>query len=1184
MSDLLTKKLNGFHLIDASAGTGKTYTITALVVRLLLEKGYSLAEILIVTYTEAAAGDLRKRVREILVQMRHGYDWCDMDDPFIRAMVLREDIDPLVCKKRVQLALKEFDGAAIFTIHSFCQRTLKENGLESGMGFDMELEEDMSPHEYQVASDYWRKISVHFSPGFLSHCGGTFYPKNSSHYFRNMRPELEIIPDTPHQNLGQIEQQYADSYRRVAGMWQKHGREVHDIFARQTSLNGTKYRKASVPKWLEVLDDYFTGSLASPPPAPKWLEKFTTTSLNAGLKKNGAPLDHSFFDLAESLWEYWTTVVQSYKGQLLHLQKQFYDFARDELNRVKEDGRILSFDDLLIRVQQGLVGSGGESLAASLRHQYPAILIDEFQDTDPVQFKIFNGIHGGDSEHLLYLIGDPKQAIYNFRGADIFAYLKAAETVQNRETLPYNYRSEEGLIDGVNHIFSGANPFLIDGISFEKAQFPGRSRDTLRVVGDDSAHIHILFGERPDPPEGKRPKGMVVAESRRQVAMGCCAEITRLLHLADQHKATIGGKPVQPQDIAILVRENKDARYLQNMLREYGVASVVKDSENLFTAPQAQEFYFILNGVAFCRDQRQLTTALATDCLGYSAMDLHRLLTDDRAWDDIMARFQSYHDLWQERGFMAMFRSLLGGEEIRTRLLAKQGGERDLTNILHLGELLHKQAQKNPAMSALLDFYRLHLQGDKRDNEFEQRLESDSERLQILTIHKSKGLEFPIVFCPFLWKGQSSKQNNVVFHSGDNKQLTLDLGSNDLDEHKLLARFEENAENVRLAYVALTRATNRCVLNWGGYGSFATSALGYVFHGSGDFTAVQNHLKKCSDDELLQLVQGVVDRSGGTITVRENPVVIAPYSVGNTAPRQILSHAHFSREIERSFQITSFSKMSSGQHHESLIVDRDQSDRADGGGGPAGLSLFDFPRGANPGTFLHYLFEFLDFTDLGSEPSKLFIKGALNRFGYDEKWQPVMEAMLDDVCAVQLPDQSFCLADVAADQRLNELEFHLPLAKGDSGDCAEVFRKHSAVGGNVWYAMLESYGFKLLKGFLKGFVDLVFKQGEQYFIIDWKSNYLGNHHGAYDRVAMEGSMMQSGYILQYHLYSLALHRYLGTRLDDYDYDRHFGGVCYVYLRGVSKKDNHTGLFWDRPSFEFMLDFDRLFGATELVGG
>lgn len=1169
MSDLLKKRLTGCHLIDASAGTGKTYTITALVLRLLLEKGFPLAEILVVTYTEAAASDLRKRVRDVLIKMRQGYEEGGAKDEFIAEMVGRTDLDPDLCQKRLHLALNEFDEAAIFTIHGFCQRALKENSLESGLPFDLELEKEIEPYRYQVACDYWRRISADLTREFLQFCGEKLCPDELLRGFGNLRPELAIIPDVSvssdlQRGLGS----YHTGLARLSLFWQECHPELLALLESQNSLKKTTYKPEIFPAWFAELSCFFASPGGGP---PKCFENFTKEKIDRMVKKNCPAVEHDFFDLAQPVWDDWLSLQEAFKQHLMILRRKFYVFAEEELQRVKDDEGILAFDDLLNRLHRGLVGAGGKFLAARLRHQYPAILIDEFQDTDPVQFKIFTAIHGDDEKHLLYLIGDPKQAIYNFRGADIFAYLKAASIVKNRESLAFNYRSEEGLIGGVNHLFSGTAPFIIEGIDFEPALFPGKDHDKLKVEGDDPAHIHILFGGRAPAPEDKEQKKVNMPEARAEVSSGCCAEITRLLELGRRGKATIGDNPVQARDIAVLVRTNKEARLMQRLLLEHGVASVVKDNGNVFATSQAEELFYILNGIACYREQRALTTAFATNCLGGSANKLYHLQDNDEAFDEIISRFQSYHKLWQERGFMVMFRALLHGENIRTRLLAWQGGERDLTNILHLGELLHRQAVQDPAISSLLVFFASHIQGDIKGDEFEQRLESDSKRLQILTIHKAKGLEFPIVFCPFLWQGTKPQTGDIMFHAGPEKRLTLDLGSDDITEHKGLAKLEGMAENLRLAYVALTRATNRCVVSWGAYHGFATSPLGYLLHGP----AGGIH-PKMQDDELLATVQDVAATSGGTIVVRDTPASLSPLAPEEAGDMPEIAPARFSRDMVRDFQVASFSKLTSGHHHESLVLDRDQGDETAGFVVAPGLSLFDFQRGANPGTFLHYLFEHLDFGDLQSGESRQFIADALVHFGYEKKWQPVMESMLADVCHVQLPHQDFCLADVAPARRLNELEFYFPLAQVTSNACASLFRRHQSVGGESWCQMLESYDFRLLKGFLKGFIDLVFMHDDRYFIIDWKSNYLGDHYGAYGLEMMTDSMLNSGYILQYHLYALALHRYLGLRLDDYDYDRHFGGVIYVYLRGVNKQNNETGLFWDRPTFEFMEDFDLLF--------
>jgi exodeoxyribonuclease V beta subunit len=1158
MADLLGKKLHGLHLIDASAGTGKTYTITALVVRLLVEERLTIQQILVVTYTEAAATDLRVRIREMLALARACFSSHGSNEEFLAKLHAKIADQDQACRD-LRCALNDFDEAAIYTIHGFCQRMLKENGLESATLFDVELAADLSAVHWQVVCDYWRQNVVGHGPLFLHYLNDKLSPDKLLKLLNNQRPGLKVCPESSSAVPGpELEREYGRLYEQGVALWPEAAGEVAKIL-RDPALNLQKFQQKSVDKWLAAVTAYFKGELLLP---PDFLYKVSQDNLNEGVKQDRLPPHHPFCAYVDRLWQVW----QQLCAQLLALKVGLFPYAAQKIAEVKEAQRLLGFDDLLTRLQAALASPEGERLAAAIRMKYPAALIDEFQDTDPVQFEIFRRIHGGNKEHLLYLIGDPKQAIYNFRGADIFAYLAAARAVKSKYSLEDNYRSEPGLITAVNAVFSeksGLASFVFADIVFTPANWPGRVGDTLAVDQGEHAPLQIMLAAG-----GADGKQLASPDSKAVATTACCAEIVRLLQLADQGQARIGDRPLVPGDIAVLVRTNAEARQVHQALLEVGVASVVKSTDDLFASHEARELVAVLLAVSEPSADKRLVAALATDILGWPAVALFDRNEDEVVWDGVLARFAEYHRLWHDKGFMSMFQALVSGEQVRERLLRLHDGERRLTNLLHLGEVL--QGQSRLSSHHLIEYLKQGVAGRHR-GEHEQRLESDALRLQIVTVHKAKGLQYPVVFCPFLWSGSKLGKHTEVFFHQDKNELILDIGSAEFAAHKEIALIEELAENLRLAYVALTRAKNRCYVVWGPlYGSHE-SALGHLFHGRADEERGEllSRLKAMSGPALGQELAGLVARAAGEIALLTCPAEVGELRIV-VEELPATSCRPFTASVDRTWQVTSFSRLTAGLHQEAYIADHDRSlltedDRLPEGEA-TGLSIFDFPKGAGAGTFLHHLFENLDFGDFRAGRDmevREWLAAKLGQFGFAELWHDPVRLMLAQVVSAQLPGQDFCLADLKPSARLNELEFHLPLARSQAADLLAVFSRHNHGGGAEFLDQLRHLDYALVKGFLKGFVDLAFCHGGRFYIIDWKSNYLGNQTADYGPSQLQEAMVEANYILQYHLYSVALHRYLASRLLDYQYERHFGGVFYIFMRGV-KQGSDSGIFFGRP--------------------
>ncbi|MCD6388666.1 MAG: exodeoxyribonuclease V subunit beta [Desulfobulbaceae bacterium] len=1151
-------------MIDASAGTGKTYTISALVLRLLLERGLSIREILVVTYTIAATEDLRVRVRQMIRELLDAISEGQSEVPLFQGLLERmEDRKQTRC--RLLDALRDFDEAAIFTIHGFCQRMLRENCLESGALFETELVADIGELEEEIVEDYWRQQSVKFAPGFRIFCRKSFTPASLLQLFRQGRVGQGLTPDAgqlPDADvLVSLEKDFSRVFDTVKTEWPAARDQVSDLLQQTEALKKNFYKKEKLPEWLEELDQLFLIDLGYlSPDLGKNFVKFTTASLEKAAKKNYEAPRHHFFDLCQSLEERRQELADGYNSYLLSLKGNLFTYCRLELVKRKEQRNILDFDDLLHQFNDGLHGAGGVALAKAVREKFPAALIDEFQDTDPVQYDIFTSIYRPDPGCLLYLIGDPKQAIYSFRGADIFAYLKAVRDLGKPFTLDVNYRSEPGLIQAVNTLFDQPHdPFYYPEISFSPVDpSPLVEQKLLEIDGEESLVLWVADRSR------TATKVIKVDPAREIVLTAVAGEISRLLTLGRQGRARIGDDPLGPNDIAILVRTNKEARQARDILARQGIAAVIQSDEDLFSSSQATEMLRVLAAVVDSANEMKIKAALATDILGGDCSLLFNLKEDEK-WQRWLTAFREYRRIWLKRGFARMFRALLDREEVRPRLLRKRDGERQLTNVLHLGEVLHQASlERETSMAGLLKFLEEHLQDNRKNEEYELRLESDSELVRIITIHKAKGLQYPVVFCPFCWSGSRLTRSTVFsFHLQDqDNRIMLELGSEQSKIHKEMAMQEELAENLRLLYVALTRAVHRCYLAWGPFYGADSSALSWLLHhrDGDDFCGVAKCFKKLSDGEIMADLAPLVEKSDGAISIEVMPDASENVKEEKIKEEIKLFLPEFTGRIVRDWRITSFSgltSLSSSRSHAVELPDYDFSSQEVGQKEEGEeKSIFTFPKGAGPGTFLHDVLEHLDFTEVGNEPDKIaaYVEEKLAAYGFELTWRDVIVRMLADLVSTPLLDHvpALTLESVGQGQRLNEMEFYFPLADSHSASMHPVLAKvHS-----------------LPAGFLKGFIDLVFEADNRYYLVDWKSNYLGAKIEDYNQERLQEVMEREQYILQYHLYTVALHQYLGARLPEYRYDSHFGGVFYLFLRGITPETGADfGVFHDRPERE-----------------
>jgi len=1177
--DPIETPLEGSNLIEASAGTGKTHTITGLFLRLLLEKNLAVHQILVVTFTEAATEELKDRIREKIREAVDAFSTGKSRESFLDKLVKKQAF----AEKALRLlreALRTFDEASIFTIHGFCRRMLHENAFESGSLFDTELVTNPSAMIRESTDDFWRRHLYTASPLFVHYALlNGFLPGELISLLKSKmnQPFLRIIPQEEGPDTGPQEKRFRAAFSRALQAWPGSKDEVTRLLTSYEGFHRGQYAVSKIEGWLKEMEDLFTYGENASGLFPGF-KKFCRGEVAMGMKKGFAPPEHSFFDRCEDLYQSSQDLESVFSRRLLGLKVKLFKEVGEELSDRKIEKNVQTFDDLLLKLQAALEGRGGRDLAIAIRRKYRAALIDEFQDTDPVQYAIFQSIFGRGGS-ILFLVGDPKQSIYGFRGADIFAYMEAVDKVDTRYTLTENWRSDPQLIKSINAFFGNVRPaFVYEKIPFEpaKAASEGETKPLMIEGERESFTLWFVDSEKWAGQNGVIDKRVAQAQLPGLVA----AEITRLLNLGKEKKALIGDRPLRANDIAVLVRQNREALLVQRALSERNVPSVLHSTENLFDSREAQEMERFLAAAVEPNAESLIKGALSTDMVGIAGEELERLTLDEARWERWLVKFRDYHELWQERGFFRMFRSFLKEGRVLTRLIAFADGERRNTNLLHLMEVLHQASvERKLNMTGLLKWLSEQRDPDaSRSEEHQLRLESDENAVKLVTIHKSKGLEYPVVFCPFSWDGVRSKKGAepLLFHSPQNRmELIFDLGSDDREPHKAMADKEELAENLRLLYVALTRAKCRVYLAWGRFKNAETSAPAYLLHAPPGndpdnlVKALAEKFQQVTDEGLLSGAKSVMKKPAATVKVIKD----LEADQGRFSPlpeeMQINPPRSFSGRIDRQWKISSFSSLASDRLHGEQGTDYDAVTVSEPEDPlrmieePAGI--FAFPKGAKAGTFLHDVFEHLDFCNFIGPSRQDLVGEKLVQYGYDRSWVEIVCDMVDKVLRVPLdPEkQDFCLSRVRSEDRLNELEFYFPLKSLAPETVGRILAR-----GDLRQEVpekIERLNFSPLRGFMKGFMDMVFRFEDRYYLVDWKSNFLGASVEDYGPENLARAMEENFYTLQYTFYTLALNQYLKLRAQGYDYERHFGGIFYVFLRGVDPgKGPEFGIYRDKP--------------------
>jgi len=1449
--DPLHFPLWGSRLIEASAGTGKTYTIAALYLRLVLGhgergtasldaayppdvdmgflEGAKLPEavtafrealtppkILVVTFTEAATLELRDRIRARLaeaaaffrasaeaVEAGAGLDVMvpgsvpDQDlvggqlapdiasagddlavlpkaDPFLQG--LRDAYPASQWSERahtLQLAAEWMDESAISTIHGWCNRMLREHAFDSRGLFNQTLSTDTSELLAEACRDYWRN----FCQGLPLEAARVLQgwwddPDALQKEVQSLLSDLDALSGegrSPAEAIGEAQAQRVQQLQALKAPWREGwidelgamldaGREKPAASRKGKGcaapvsdapngrafptgwLNGSKLRTNSQIQWLQLLrdwaDDVERDNLGLTDAA---LKRLTPDGLRDAFGKDVdaqdpalvAMLEHPALAAIAALPGKLAALPDGRQAMLLHAAR----WIEARYRRARDQRSEMSFDDLLRQLAQALASEGGERLAERIRTQFPVAMIDEFQDTDPVQYSIFDRVYRVEKncpEQALILIGDPKQAIYAFRGADIHTYLRAREATRGRHyTLDTNFRSSKAMVGAVNHVFEVAEQrpggaFRFGAVSddgdgagaavslpFLAVKAQGRKeiwQDTTYPGGAAPALVAWTMpedaGNRLNAKTGHVSKGAYTAHYAEVTAR----EIARLLQAGaegqagfarpvrpdEQHVHADQGDSrrvsgVRPADIAVLVNSGREADAVRKALRTQGIRSVyLSEDESVYASPVVPALLRWLQAAAEPASGRLLRAALGTALCGLDALQLERLVHDELHWEERVAQFQRYREIWRSQGVLPMVRHMLQDFGVVPRLLA-QGGERQLTDLLHLSELLQQASTRLEGEHALVRY--LQEQRDAPEGEREarrQRLESDDARVRVVTVHKSKGLEYPLVFLPFFCAVRPVEARDALlrWHDADG-QLRLVPGRSADDEIVAAADAERLGEDLRKLYVALTRARHATWVGLGALENLHRSAAGHLL-GLGDESGDGHRLFAALQEQVDQWREGVApcvvaveeaslpadgqDEGGMTQAAVWSPSERAsgrgavawktpPMLPGQSWPRWwIASYSALEVEDVATTLSPSDSPSERGAHEavaahgdaervkpaagdgweagrnvaesdapygDSALTDTWAEQRAadavwqrhlvqaaeasalavvdsEQGAGGLGSSVHDFARGPQAGTFLHGLLEWAGrqgFAALAKDPARLAeqVRWRLQRMPDWQPWQSLLtdwlvrlltqpllldaggrgrapESTLDaPVDAGHAPsDGGSCFTLAGLRQYQVEMSFMLAVQDIDLPALDAWVRQHT-FSGAARPPLLPGQ----LNGMLKGFIDLVFEHEGRFYVLDYKSNWLGASDEAYRDETMQAAVLAHRYELQYLFYLLALHRLLKVRLPDYDYDRHVGGALYLFLRGSGAPSR--GVFAARPPRAVIEALDAAFAGQRPLG-
>ena len=1143
--------LDGRVLIEASAGTGKTFTIGLIFLRLLLERGLRVEQIVVATFSERAARELRDRLRRRLLEAERALTDADAGDAAMREWFDTFRSDETTRQRalrRVQIARADLDRAPIGTIHSWCQRVLRDFPLESGATLGKSAIIDEAVLLRECLEDFWRRrfltAPVTDDLDGVVAGGVDALVRDVQSLFATDARVLPLSDDT--ELAATLERLRHPQHVAILREWLSDA----SLYRRAKSALHTRFTKLVVAATdggdlIAVLKDCACID------ADQIDKQLSTAGLSICTHETFALIREARSLAAEADLE------RQARARVLVAA---LEFCREEVPRRAQRRDVKTYGMLIDGVYARLSDSSTNAFAETLFEAFPAALIDEFQDTDRRQFEIFDRIYR--QRGFLAMIGDPKQAIYAFRGGDIAAYLAARDTADLQFALTVNYRSSSPLLGALNAFYARTDGgFGNSAIRYRSVTARGNADDEPLRRGTDVDDRPLSLHCFADDGETGRAK----LDER---VFDDCAEC--IVELLNDRQRTLDNRRVAPGDIAVLVTKNDHVAELRRRLARRGVPCVGAGRDSVFRSGIARDLELFLYGVANAGDERAVRGALCTELLGFTLDDVRRWQNDGAAFERELLRFESWRELASMRGVQALVHAVAA--ERAGALLAREDGERLLTDLRHLGELLADDAQVGQGLeSACARLSALRNSEEPADDETAQarlvRIESDAARVKLMTVHAAKGLQFPIVFLPFAWRPRDPAAI-LRFHDESGLRC-VDLGSAGYGANRVLAQQEEMQERLRLLYVALTRAQHAVHVYWAetknGRDGASASAFGMLLHqilGAGD----TSRLTACTGIRVVGPHAGGFHSYDGAATTHESLTPRRPLP----APRPFVWLHSFSSLTRRAALATTESAATDEIETSADALLEGAAESAVQIADDAALLSVDAWRGRHFGNALHAILEEAEPGPVWPDQRRLLHRHLASLGAREGRSIEAVGRMVDRVRHSELGD-GVRLDALSAQDRVVEFEFQFPV-----GVRADAMRSICAAHG---FAGLipSSLANSAIDGMLTGFADLVFAHRGRFHVLDYKTNWLGNRREDYAADALEAAMDEHHYGLQALLYTVALHRYLRERLADYEPERHLGESWYLFVRAVGLDDG-AGIWRQRWPIALVDALDAAFAS------
>ncbi|WP_343377647.1 exodeoxyribonuclease V subunit beta [Buchnera aphidicola (Formosaphis micheliae)] len=1154
--DVFNVPLTGTKIIEASAGTGKTFTIIILYLRLLLGinnkmKCFSVTEILIVTFTNTMKEELITRIKKNIYYLRIACIQKKTDNP-----IFNEIISHITNLNHAIILLfkaeHQINEASIFTIHSFCLNTLQTNQYQSDIILKKNILDNIYPLYYQATCDFWRtqqlSLTKNISEIILQ------YWKNPESLLKNVLPIIKMSPVIIKPKfkktitITKYHQQLLNNINSFKKKWLSFNKKIIYLINNQKN-NKHIYSKNNMLRWINKITIWANENTYNYY-IPKELNYFTTSNVYKNTLSSET-ISHDIFKY-----------IEIFLTMKFSLKEIFLSTAIKKINYLikKEKKKIecLEFDDLLIYF---LNYFKKYKLFKTLHKRYPITIIDECQDINVYQYKIFKKIYCAQKEYLLIYIGDPKQSIYTFRGSSIFTYFFIKSKIKEHYYLDTNWRASYDMNNSINILFSKMkNPFCLSPITFKPTKSPKKNINLKLIIKKIcQPALRILINTK---------KNITINDYQQWIAKECASSILYWLSISKQGDALIKKNnlitPLKAEDITILVRNKNEAKIIKKSLDEVNINSTYcSNNNNIYKTTVAKELLYIFQSILEPNNEKLLKRAMITNLLNYNIYDIDNLHKKYQFWSELIDQFNKYKIIWNEKGIYSMIRALLADYYYNYQNITNSHIKNNtITNIIYISELLQNKSRFISSKHILIFWFKNKIFDPialSQKNYIPQNNYNNC--INIVTFHKSKGLEYNITWIPFSIYFPKSQLN--IYHSKNVLSTIIDFSVNQKNFNQ--SKKEMLSEEIRLIYVALTRSIIHCSIgiapvlkkyttetkNSNNCNDLHLSALGYILQSGHKYNIEKfiNEIKKMSYVQYIEVIYNTL-----------NHHTKKKYQQNITKD---IYYLYLNRKIQNYWCIASYTTLKNidNLNKEQNIIQNKISITKNIQLYHTKYDVYHFPKGMKYGTFLHKILKLHNFK---KTINIQWLINELEQINLSKKWSPMLQNWITEISHIFFMKNEINLYNLPLNQQIKELEFYLSISNIVTDvQINKLFKyyHHSS------YNISTPLSFNKITGMLTGSIDFIFYWKKKYYIIDYKTNWLGNSVDDYNQKKIKMNIIQNRYDLQYQLYSLALHRYLQHRIKNYQFKLHFGGVFIWFLRAIHHQTN--GIFYTLPQKELI---------------